>query len=321
MPSPVSVALVDHDRLFKELLTTFFAEFLELFLPQVHDYIASDNFEFLDKEVFTDVTVGDKHEADLVVKARFRDGDAFFLVHVENQSTAQADFGKRMFRYFARLAEAHDLPVYPVVLFSYDTPRRPEPAEYRVAFPDQTVLEFRYRVIQLNRLDWRDFLRHPNPVAAALMAKMRIAPRDRPHVKAECLRLLATLHLDPARAQLISGFIDSYLRLNTREQQQFEREVEAFAPPEKEATLELMTSWKQEGLAEGLAQGLERGEQREAKTLTLRQMRHRFGPLPEGLEARVAGLAKPELEELALALLDFGHLSDAEEWLDHHTVD
>jgi hypothetical protein len=207
--------------------------------------------------------------------------------------------------------------------------RRAEPAEYRVVFPDQTVLEFRYRVIQLNRLDWRDFLRHPNPVAAALMSKMRITPRDRPHVKAECLRLLATLHLDPARAQLISGFIDSYLRLDTREQQQFEREVEAFAPLEKEATLELMTSWKQEGLAEGLAQGLEhgleqgleRGEQREAKTLTLRQMRHRFEPLPEGLEARVAGLTKPGLEELALALLDFGHLSDAEEWLDHRAVD
>ena len=49
------------------------------------------------------------------------------------------------------------------------------------------------------------------------MAKMKIAPQDHPKVKAECLRLLATLSLDPARMQLISGFVDTYLRLNPAE--------------------------------------------------------------------------------------------------------
>lgn len=31
--------MIDHDRLFKELLTTFFVEFLELFLPEVVTYV------------------------------------------------------------------------------------------------------------------------------------------------------------------------------------------------------------------------------------------------------------------------------------------
>jgi len=53
------------------------------------------------------------------------------------------------------------------------------------------------------------------------MAKMRIETNDRPKVKAECLRLLATLRLDPARTRLISGFVDTYLRLNTQEEQVF----------------------------------------------------------------------------------------------------
>ena len=140
-------APIDHDRLFKELLTEFFTEFLELFLPEAHGYVDPDSLEFLEKEVFTDVTLGERHEADLVVKARFRDRPAFFLVHVENQSSAQADFGKRMFRYFARLSEAHDLPVYPVVLFSYDRPRRadrisgdiPGPDRPRVPLPSHPV--------------------------------------------------------------------------------------------------------------------------------------------------------------------------------------
>lgn len=64
------------------------------------------------------------------------------------------------------------LPVYPIVLFSYDTPVREEPSAHQVAFPDLTVLNFTYRVIQLNRLNWHDFARRPNPVASALMAKM-----------------------------------------------------------------------------------------------------------------------------------------------------
>ena len=110
--------MVDHDRLFKELLTTFFAEFVDLFLPEVSAYLERDSLVFLDKEVFTDVTSGERHEADLVVRARFQGQEAFFLVHVEHQSTAQAEFGQRMFRYFARLYEKHALPVYPVVIFS-----------------------------------------------------------------------------------------------------------------------------------------------------------------------------------------------------------
>ena len=184
-----------------------------------------------------------------------------------------------------------------------------------MTFPDQTVLEFRYRVIQLNRLDWRQFVNRPNSVASALMAKMQIAPRDRPRVKSQCVRLLATLRLDPAKTQLIAGFIDTYLRLNAQEQQIFEQEVAAFAPAEREATVELMTSWEEKGLQRGLEQGLEQGEQREAGAMTLRLMRRRLGLLPESLEAQVAGLPKAALEELAEALFDFTTLADVEDWL------
>ncbi len=180
-----------------------------------------DSVRFLDKEIFTDVTSGERYEADLVVQAQMRGQESFILVHVEHQAQAQADFGRRMFRYFARLHDRYALPVYPIVLFSYARPRRPEPTVYRVIFGDWVILEFQYRVIQLNRLRWRDFVRRPNPIASALMAKMAIAPADRPRVKLECLRLLATLRLDPARTRLISGFIDTYLQLNAHEATQF----------------------------------------------------------------------------------------------------
>lgn len=62
--------MIDHDRLFKELLTTFFGEFIELFLPELATYLEHDSIELLDKEVFTDVTAGERYEADLIVSRK-----------------------------------------------------------------------------------------------------------------------------------------------------------------------------------------------------------------------------------------------------------
>ena len=104
--------MIDHDRLFKELITTFFVEFVELFLPDVSAYMdKSVAIVPLDKEIFTDVTAGEKYEVDLLIKVKFRGEDAYFLIHVENQASAQADFPQRMFRYFARLHEKYKLPI------------------------------------------------------------------------------------------------------------------------------------------------------------------------------------------------------------------
>ncbi|MDB9446940.1 Rpn family recombination-promoting nuclease/putative transposase [Anabaena sp. CS-542/02] len=195
--------MIDHDRLFKELISTFFVEFLELFLPQVVREIDRESIQFLPQEVFNDVTSGDKKEIDLLAQVRYQQQETYFLIHVENQSYSQSDFAKRMFKYFARLHEKYDLPIYPVVIFSFDEPQRREPENYQLAFSDLQVLDFNFRAIQLNQLRWRDYLTQSNPVAAALMAKMKIPPSERPQVKAECLRLLITLKLDPARMQLI----------------------------------------------------------------------------------------------------------------------
>jgi hypothetical protein len=200
--------MVDHDRLFKELIGTFFFEFLELFLPEVRSFIEAGSIEFLDKEIFVDVTSGERLEPDLVAKVKFKGLSAFFIIHIENQHQAQISFGRRLFRYFSRLYDKYDLPIYPIVVFSFDSPHKPQTDVHRVAFPNKVVMEFKYEVIQLNRLNWRDFVNRPSPVAAALMARMNIAPDERVRVKLECLRLLVTLRLNKAKMRLISGFID-----------------------------------------------------------------------------------------------------------------
>jgi hypothetical protein len=196
------------------------------------------------------------------------------------------------------------------VLFSYTRPRRPEPTVYRVAFADWVILEFQYRVIQLNRLRWRDFVRRPNPIASALMARMAIAPADRPRVKLACPRLLATLRLDPARTRLLSGFIDTYLQLNAHEAVQFQTALVQAQLQEQEVVMEIVTSWMREGI--------QQGKQAEALTLVLRQILRRVGPLDAADEAQIRRLSLEALEDLSEALLDFTQMADVVTWLQAH---
>lgn len=226
-----------------------------------------------------------------------------------------------MFRYFARLYEKYGLAVYPIALFSYDKPYRAEKSSYKVEFPNKLVLEFHYDVIQLNKLNWKDYVTSNNPIASALMAKMKIELKDRPLVKLECLRLLATLKLDPARSQLISGFIDTYLRLNFSEQKVLQQQLQSISPKEQEAVMQIVTSWMQEGikqgLEQGLKQGLEQGKKREL-ALVLRQLNKRLGNITEELKTTLEQLSIEKLEELGEALLDFSTESDLTTWLNQH---
>ena len=317
--------MIDHDRLFKELLQQFFLEFLALFTPDLAEAVEPESVEFLDKEVFADLLGGERREADVVARVRLRSaGEAFLIVQVEHQSKAQSDFARRMFFYFARFHEKYGLPVYPIALFSYDAPARPEPSEYRVAAAGKEVLSFQFETIQLNRLSWRDYLQNRNPVASALMARMKIAPEDRSKVKLECLRLLATLRVTPAKMHFLSGFIDTYLRLNAAELEKFERDLEVIAPSEREGVMEMVTSWMEEGIERGvergIEQGLEKGIERGEEAIVLRQLRRRFGDIPEALELRIHSLGRPVRESFAEALLDFTSLADAETWLTENAL-
>jgi hypothetical protein len=167
-------------------------------------------------------------------------------------------------------------------------------------------LEFNFKSIQLNRLNWRDFLSQPNPVAAALMSKMRIAPEDRPRVKVECLRLLATLQLDSARTRLISGFVDTYLRLNAIETQAFQAEIAKIEPERREGVMQIVTSWMQEGIE----QGIER-----ERSLVLRLLTKQVGTLSSEVRDRIDQLPIDQVEALGEALLEFRALTDLEAWL------
>jgi flagellar biosynthesis/type III secretory pathway protein FliH len=163
-----------------------------------------------------------------------------------------------------------------------------------------------------------------NPVASALMAKMKIARQDRPKVKAECLRLLVKLNLDAARTQLISGFVDTYLRLEGAEEQLFAQAVAQFVSPEKEQAMEIVTSWMEKGIEQGfekgMEKGIEQGREGEARHFALRLAERKFGSLPETMKARITALSTSQLEELGLELLTLNSVDALNVWLDTQTA-
>jgi predicted transposase YdaD len=146
------------------------------------------------------------------------------------------------------------------------------------------------------------------------MAKMNIAPEDRPKVKSECLRLLATLRLNPAQMKMISGFVDTYLQLNTAEEEIFQAEIASLEPVEIEVVMEIVTSWMQQGIERGLEQGRQEGE----LAVIMRLLNRRIGTVAPELQEQIRQLSLTQLEDLAEVLLDFADTADLVSWLESH---
>jgi len=250
---------IDHDRLFKELLTNFFQEFIEAFFPEADRLLDYSYLEFLTQEVFTDITVGEKKYIDILVKTRLQGEEGFVLVHVESQAQKRKDFARRMFRYYARLFLKYDLRVLPIAVLSHGIKKK-EPHSFKVAFPFHQVLDFNFLQLHLKRHSWKDYLKKANPVAAALMSCMDYKEEEKIQLKTEFLKLILRMRLDPARMQLLIGFFETYAQLTWQEEEIVQRKLTEELPPgEVKEMTEILTSYhlrgKEEGRAEGRAEG------------------------------------------------------------------
>ncbi len=168
------------------------------------------------------------------------------------------------------------------------------------------VIRFQFATVQFNRLDWQLFLKKPNSVASALMARMSFRPEERPLVKLQCLRLLATLKLDRAKSALISKFVGNYLMLTPEEVRTFDETLESMQEVEKQEIMEITTSWQRQGRIEGLEQGLEQG----LRIGLGKALRLHFGEQASTLIDRLETLDHTALNELEQKLVPGVRLED-----------
>jgi len=227
-----------------------------------------------------------------------------------------------MFRYFTKIWDRYQLPIFPIAIFSFPG-RKLQPQSFCLEFHELPVLHFRYMAVQLNQLNWSAFVNRPNPVASALMARMKIRKRDRPAVKVQCLRLLATLRLDKQKSRLIAGFVDSYLKLNPREMRIYEQRLENLPQEERQTMMQMTTSWEEAGLKkgleqgreQGLEQGREQGREQGVRELLALSLERRFGERAAALLSRLCGCDLATMHTLQEQLIDGSALEQLEQSL------
>ena len=104
-----------HDKIFKQLLRNFLADFLRLVL-QEPDRLDLSAPEFLDKELFAGGPHGRRREPDLLVRVGTVDGRPL-LIHVEIEARASRGMEERLWRYRNQILARYETLVLSIVIY------------------------------------------------------------------------------------------------------------------------------------------------------------------------------------------------------------
>ena len=302
--------MIDHDGLYKAVIGEFFLDFLRLFFPQLAERIDPASVKEKEQELINDLPGSQTLRADIVREVQFKGQSSLILILIEPQSYDDKRFGERLYRYFTRLYEKYGLPIIPIAVLSYASPKAVAPRSFSIAIEDFTALTFNYLVVQLNRLHWQDYAERQNPVAAAFMAQMQVGKKERAKAKLAALTQVVDLSLNPAQRQLLSAFVDVYITLDVQQQSEFEQGVNRLNRGKQEVVMQLVTSWMREGIAQGRIEG--------KFELVSKQLARRFGPLTDEEESRLKTLNVNQVETLGEDFLDFKDRTELTAWLDAH---
>ncbi len=286
-------ARTNHDQLFKQLIHTFFEEFLEAFFPEVHQHIDFTAVAPVSEEIFTDLVSGSNRRLDLVMETRLKGEETAIIIHVEPQSYKETNFHERMYHYFSLLYNKYRKAVLPIAIFSYDENSNEKNA-FVIDLPFFHVLTFNFLTLELRKItNWKDYTKTDNPAAAALLSKMGYKKEEKVQVKTEFLQMLARMKLTPAKSWFVSAFFDTYLTLSEEEEEMLMKEIEQLDNADE--IMKLTNSWEERGRKEGKEEGKEEGKTEAMKTAAAAMLEK---DLPLQLIADVTGLPIDEIKKL-----------------------
>ncbi len=302
---------MDHDTLFKWLLKdpVILRSFFEEFLPDVASYTDFSRLEYLGKETRT--RRGQRRTGDLLVKVRFKKQEAAFLIHIEHEARRGRDIAWRFLEYVILDRRESGLPIYPVLVLA-GSAGPPPPRPLRVEFPDRCVLSFDFPVIDLAKLEARDYVRKENAAALALAVRMRFPQEKQEGLILDFAATLGKAEVGKEAANRAIRYLFAYQQLDERKALKLEEEMGKLSPvmiSEKE-----LDRWNPFVLI-GERRGIRQGRQSEGTTLVLRLLQRRLGPLPEARHRAIEKLSLRKIEALGEALLDFDSPDDLTRWL------
>jgi len=237
-------------------------------------------------------------ELDVPLLAEWPDGRREALVFVlEEESDARRFSIHRLAHYCLDLAELMETDrVVPVVIFL----RRATGVAQRLRLSgDQdTYLDFHYLSCALGELSYEDYRDSDNLVVRLNLPNMRYPSGRKVEVYAQAVRGLTELESDPEQQLKYLDFIDIYATLDDNEQAEYQRDY-----PDEAQT---MSRFAERFHEKGIQQGMHRGE----ALILERQLRLKFGTLPDEVQRRVAQASEQTLLEWSERVLTADRLDE-----------
>ncbi|MDX1933099.1 MAG: Rpn family recombination-promoting nuclease/putative transposase [Capsulimonadales bacterium] len=304
---------MSHDQIFKELLRTFFREFMELFLPRIAGQLSFETVRFLEQEFFTDFPEGDVRRTDTLAEVRTSDGTPeVVLFHIETEAARRTEFRGRMWEYYCLIRQRWKEAVFPIVIYLSPGTGGIVREEYAEEVFGDRILTFAFTAVGLPDLRAEDYCDRENPVGVALSALMRPGRLEPARRKWDALRRIVRNEPDESRKVLLTNIVENYLILSDTDRIAFEEIVARDTDTE---VRDMISIYERRGIEQGIERGIEQGIgqgllEGTRRTL-LRQMEARFGPLNDETFRAVAAIVdQGRLDDLTLRLLTAGSLAE-----------
>lgn len=298
----------DFDSPWKDILSSYFEEFIAFFFPQANSAIDwSKPYQFLDTElqqIVRDAELG-KRIADKLAQVWLNNGEStWVLVHIEIQNQPKSDFAKRMYTYNHRIFDRYDRQVASLAVLS-DEQADWKPTQFGYQLLGCEV-NFKFPVVKLldYQQNWQELEESSNPFATVVMAHLKAQETRGQQQERKTWKLSLTRRLYERgyqRQQIIDlfRFIDWVMALPKELEEDFRQEINQY---EEERRMRYVTSIERLGIEEGIKQGVLR--------MLLRQLQRRFESVPEEVQTRLSEISVEQLEALSDVALTVDSLDE-----------
>lgn len=213
----------EKDHIWKRIISKFFKQFIEFFLPELHNDIDfTYKVKFLDNQLLKIVqkSGGKDRASDKLVEVKMKDGtNKFILVHIEIQDSHKSDFAFRMWQYYYRIFDKFNKDITAIAIYT-DPSVKFKPNNYSKSFYG-TEISYKFNTYKV--LDQKDkkeeLINSSNPFALIILASLyylesKKDDKKRYNFKIELTKLLIAKGFKQKDIYELFEFIDILLRFD-----------------------------------------------------------------------------------------------------------
>jgi len=309
----MSEVTANYDESWKEALNEYFESFLSFFFPNIHSLIdwnktpvARDKeFQQLKADYPPDLQVADKLYQVWLINPK----NSSILIHYEVQSQYETNFDKRLFLYNTRAINLQKNDAISLVILGDTRPSwRPTGFSFSYAGIGLSAQYGSFKLLDYESR-WNELELSNNPFGIITMAHLKTAATtgnlvERAEWKWSIVQRIYEKGWSNRDIIKVFNIIDTLMTLPQPAQAEFSNKVKRL---EEERKMPLISPTIQ------LAR--EEGEQRGEQKLVIQLLNHRIGEIEASLIEQIRKLSVEQVEELAVALLNFSTVANLEEWL------